>query len=208
MQCLSEIYSERFFRARDRYHWRAPIVCGAILFMWRHTPIRTTIDVGAATGDLTDVFARLGIEAYAIEGSPNCLPHIVCPRDRMLIHDLRKPLDVSDPPVERFDLVTCFEVLEHVEEEYADVLLDNLCLLSDRLLTSACPPNPARKGTSGGSVHHVNEQYPGYWEAKFIQRGYGRVGRVERLFRDLVHPYRHKYGIKAWYENCLYFEKT
>ena len=209
---LNDIYEQKFFRKRHQYHWRWPFVCGAINWMWlgrrEGGPIRTVIDLGAATGDLVKGFLALDMDAWGVEGSRNCLPYIVCPEERMAILDLRDPLRdengwfIAGWP-ERFDLVTCWEVAEHLEPEFAEQFVQNLCDLSDRILMSACPPS-GRK--SSGSVGHFHEMPYEYWVGMFGEHGYRRIERKEAVFKNIVAPFRGRYGIKAFYENVLYFE--
>ena len=215
---LEKIYGNGFFRSRDKYSWRAPIAAAIIQYIFPDA--RSTIDVGAAIGDLTEAFTKLGLSACAIEGSAACIPYLKCSSSQMIIADIGQPLseEVNQrleefAPDGRFDMLTCYEVLEHVEPECADALCDNLCALSDKLVTSACPPS-TRMGRSG-SVHHVNEQEAEYWESMFADRGYyryntvkhGRQINVETMFKNCLAPFSHKYGLKAWVENHLYFEK-
>lgn len=204
---LSNLYGQKFFRGRARYHWRSSIVCGIINYIWLRDHLKSAIDVGAGAGDLVKGFLDLGYDAYGIEGVDTCLQYAVCPRERMVIHDLRIPIDMPAHMWTRFDICTCWEVAEHIEEEFSNVFCDNLCLLSDRLLMSACPPNPSGH-PSKGSVGHFNEQPYEYWEGKFKIRGYSRHPKIEKRFRELVSPWRSKYGIKAFYDNVLYFQRS
>lgn len=66
---------------------------------------------------------------------------------------------------QRFDLAFCLEVIEHIPEPEAERLLDLLVQLSDRIIFSAAIPGQ-------GGTHHVNEQWPPYWEEKFNSRNY------------------------------------
>jgi hypothetical protein len=253
---LEALYNEKFFSRRACYHWRAPIVAGVINFIWNYktsNPIKTACDVGCATGDLVEALVNIGIDTIGIEGSKACLPSFVCHSHRISIYDIGVPfgdnfftespyqnmqgrrIQVRNVDRKPFDLVTCFEVLEHVEAERADAMVENLCILSDRLLLSACPPNPQGKKPSR---YHFNEQPPKYWEEKFAAHGYTRgkkydilrhksglgiprgcaaqssaavyvssENRTELRFRDMLAPWRWHYGIRAWWENVMYFEK-
>jgi len=91
-------------------------------------------------------------------------------------------------------------VFEHIEPEYADALLDNLCLLSRRHLISAAPPG--QKGH-----FHVNCQPMSYWEEKYARRGYTPRQPVVDAIREKIAPWKSVKGIKAWYENLAYFER-
>lgn len=205
---LEQIYSEGFFRRRDKYHWRGPIVSAVLQYMYHPT---SYIDVGCATGDVVASMERLGIDAWGLEGPTTCVPYLVCDQGKVLIHDLTVPLtqmgDIQMAKIEgrkKFDLCTCWEVAEHLAPEAALTFVQTLCFFSNHILMSACPPS-GRKGS--GSVHHVNEQPPVYWVQLFDSQGYDRKPRNEDYFRAMTAPWRHKYGVKAWWENVIAFEK-
>ena len=193
MEKLVNIYGKRFFARRYKLSWRAPFVCEAIKKVFNPMSV---VDVGAAIGDLVKGFQNLGIHSVGIEGSNEALKFLECPATDMYFLDLRVQL----PDLQRMELVTCFEVLEHIEEEYCKVLVGNLCRLSDNLLLSAAPPGQ-------GGHHHVNCQEPEYWETEFMAQGYGRDKDAEEEFKKEIHPWRHKPGIKAFHMNALCFRK-
>jgi len=200
MRPLSTIYKPGYFARRSSLNWRAPIVCGAINDIVKP---KRVVDVGCATGDLINGWIDLKVDAYGVEGSPGAREFLECPGERVLFHDLRIPLNndrhmfIGDHnPV---DLVTCFEVAEHIEEEYADQFVDNLISLgAPEILISAAPPGQ-------GGHYHVNCQPYEYWEEKFKDRGYERVPLVEHKLKKALAPWRHKAGIKAYYNNVLHF---
>jgi hypothetical protein len=187
-------YKKGFFKTRYKYKWRAPIICGAVKKILNP---KSVIDIGCATGDLVAAYPDLGITAKGIEGSKNCLDFLECDRADIFILDLRIPI-VQIP--EKFDLATCFEVAEHIEPEYADIFTDNLCSFSDKILMSAALP-----GMRGH--HHYNCQPAEYWNDKFKERGYYSKSEVVKLFKTEWISWKRKPGIKAYYENLLYFEK-
>ena len=171
---LEKTYDNRFFSRRSQYHWRAPIVCMVINYIFRRVPLKSVVDVGAATGDLVKGFADLGLSAWGIEGSAKCLPYVVCDTARFFIHDLRQSVASLTAIPYPLDLVTCWEVAEHIDPEFADVFVDNLCLLAPRILMSACPPQTTTR--KSGSVGHVNERPYEYWVEKFAARGVEGAG--------------------------------
>jgi len=207
---LEETYSGRFFRTRHKLHWRAPHICGVIKDIF--SP-KSVIDVGCATGDLVKGFIDLGIDAYGIEGSKEVLPYLVridtSPDSRFVegfneltlnifIKDLRKPIDMSPA---KFGLVTCFEVAEHVEPEFADQFIDNITNLSDKILMSYA--EPGQKGHS-----HVNCQPFEYWFIKFTVKGYFYDHMMVEAIQKGLEPWRNKDGIKALFKHKLvYFER-
>lgn len=109
------------------------------------------------------------------------------PKDKLLInpvnyyeHDLRTELSVRT----RYDYCLCLEVAEHVEEKYADTLIDTLCRLSDTIIFSAAIP------FQGGN-NHVNEQWQSYWAKKFEERDYYGIYNDEvRLNEKVCYWYR------------------
>lgn len=193
MKSLRDIYKGSFFNKRWKLNWRAPYVCEAIRDIL--APKRV-IDVGCATGDLVKRFLELGVDAWGLEGSANVIPFLEIPEDRFLLYDLRLPLYVG-----QYDLVICFEVLEHIEPEYADRLVRTLCLMSDRLLLSAAPPGC-------GGHYHVNCQFPDYWVEKLKEYGYTLNLDIGERLKKAWAPWKSKPGIKAYYEHLLFFEKT
>ena len=203
MQVLESIYKDNFFRTRHKLHWRAPHVCGAIKEVF--DPL-TVIDVGCATGDLVKGFNDIGILSIGLEGAETVRPHLIIPQSGLLVWDLRVPLshsifdhyDFSWP--HNFGLVTCLEVAEHIEPEYAEVFVTNLTWLSNRILLSAAPPGQ-------GGHHHVNCQQPNYWDKMFGDYDYIRKQEMADKVIKLLKPWRHKPGIKAYYYNLLYYEK-
>lgn len=210
MEALNDIYPARFFARRDKLHWRAPILCGAIQRILKPTSV---VDVGCATGDLVKGFIELGIEATGLEGSEAVAPYLVCDAKDILLHDLRRPIEDTRGWLDTFifskdrhkkmnpySLVTCFEVAEHIEPEFADVFLDNLCFFSNRILMSAAGPGQ-------GGVHHVNCQPFEYWRDKMAARGYAMNENVYAQLRKELFPWAHKPGVKAIFYNMIYFEK-
>jgi SAM-dependent methyltransferase len=192
-QTVDSMYPESFFKTRHKLTWRMEIVCGAIQSVLKPSSV---LDAGCAIGDLVAGFIALGIDAYGLEGSRNCMKYLVAPVGNIFFFDLRGfvPLD------RRYDLVTCFEVAEHIEREFAMQFVGNLCKLSHRVLMSAAPPGQ-------GGRHHVNCQPPEYWQEQFTFYDYGRERDIERRLKRFWVPWARKPGIKAYYDNLLYFEK-
>ena len=200
MKSLDAIYPARYFARRKSLNWRAPIVCGAINDVVKP---KRVVDVGCATGDLINGWIELGVDAYGVEGSPGAREFLECPGERVVFHDLRIPMEndrhmfIGDHnPI---DLVTCFEVAEHIEEEFADQFVDNLVIFgAPEILISAAPPGQ-------GGHYHVNCQPYEYWIQKFRTRGYARVQIAEDRIKKALAPWRHKAGVKAYYNNLLHF---
>lgn len=197
MYTLDTVYTKKFFRQRKSLAWRVPIVCDAIMKVLHPKRI---IDVGCGNGDLVAGFQeRIKGPVYGIEGTPNaleCMPPGL--QKSIFIRDLRVPLDNLLP--HRMDLVICFEVAEHIEEEYAEAFVKNLTKLSDRILMSAAVPG------QGGRVH-VNCQPWVYWFHKFTEQCYRHNNQVVLALQRHWEQWRNRKGIKAYYQNLMCWEK-
>jgi len=124
--------------------------------------VRSMLDVGAGTGTWLRAAQKSGIEnVQGVDGVklPDDKLHV---KPEVIIqHDLNTPIDLG----RKFDLVLSLEVAEHIEPENADIFVDNLVRHGDTILfAAACPGQPG--------THHVNCQWPAYWQGKYNARGY------------------------------------
>lgn len=127
---------------------------------WIWTTLRPSrvIDIGCGPGWYLLPFKRHGCEILGVDA---------CEVGGRLIPGSFERIDLRFPyaPPKRFDLALCIEVAEHLEAEWADVLLDTLVGCADLILFSAAVP-----GQPG--QYHVNLQVPEYWLSRFAERGY------------------------------------
>lgn len=77
----------------------------------------------------------------------------------------------------KYDLALSLEVAEHLDEQYADIFIDNICSHADVVVFSAAIPLM-------GGTHHVNEQWQSYWINKFSNRGYSVLDVIRPVFWD------------------------
>jgi hypothetical protein len=160
-------------------------------------PFRTIVDLGCGIGEFIGYFNRhYNVMAVGIEGCENCLSYMA-ESSNIYLHDLRAPIDWGAP---LFDVCMCLEVAEHIEPEYANQLVDNCCSFSNLIIFTAAPP-----GQDG--LAHVNCQPPAYWYEKFNERKYEAQSDLVLEFRKRIEPWRHKKGIKAYYDNLMVFKK-
>ena len=186
MKPLEEIYGPKFFARRDRLMWRAEIICKAVVDIFDPTSV---IDVGCGIGDYVHYFYNnLNVPAEGIEGSEAARPYFVS--ENIYVCDLRREIVRIHA-----DLVVCFEVAEHIEEEYSDIFVENLTRMSNRILISAAPPG-------AGGYHHVNCRTEEYWAEKFMEFNYGYDPTLTYMIREALKPWRHR---KELYHNKLQF---
>lgn len=137
---------------------------------------KSVLDLGCNTGQWLKWFRENKVEIVGIDGD-NMIDELQIPRRMFICADLTKDINLN----RKFDLVLCLEVAEHLEEQYADILVDTAVRHSDTIFWSS-----ATVGQTG--FHHVNEQPLEYWIEKFNERGY-----YGRLLADKLPQVPHDY---------------
>lgn len=122
----------------------------------------TALDAGCALGILVECLVEEGIDArgidvsrYAIETAHESI------RDRVQVGSLTEPIDG------RYDLVTCIEVIEHLDAADAPVALKHLTAITDQILLSTTPADFAEPT-------HYNVRPPEYWAELLAGFGFHR----------------------------------
>lgn len=130
----------------------------------------STVDIGCGQGLWLRACIENGVEdvcGYDGEYVERTKLHI--PQEKFTATDLEKPLDFG----RTFDMAICLEVAEHISHDASRTLVDNLTKAAPVVLFSAAIP-----GQQG--VHHINEQWPAYWEERFKEKGYVPVDCIRR----------------------------
>lgn len=100
---------------------------------------------------------------------------------KVFLKDLREEVTMFKNAEKYRDRVigVSVECLEHIEEEYARTVVQNMVKLSDTWVVTAAPPG--QQGTQ-----HVNCQPKEYWEGLFKEQGYRRdLYREEKIQDEL-----------------------
>lgn len=140
--------------------WDAPRAVVPIIMDMLHP--RSVLDVGCGTGVWLKTFAEAGVTDYLGLDDPAT--------DRKLLkideaHFLPKDLRSTIRLGRTFDLVVSLEVAEHLEADFADAFVSTLVTHGNTILFSAAIPGQ-------GGQHHVNEQWPVAWQARFEAHGF------------------------------------
>jgi hypothetical protein len=131
---------------------------------------RTACDAGCAMGILVGALREQGVDAEGIDVSEYAIEH-ADPRaaGHVRVGDLAAPLG------RRFDVVTCIEVLEHIEAGQVEAVVANLCAATDAILLSSTP-DEFNEGT------HINVRPPSHWLSLFADHGFVRRFDVDASF--------------------------
>jgi hypothetical protein len=166
-----------------RWHWpEGPKAAIPHLFAG-HLPA-SLLDVGCGPGIWLKAVLECGVpEALGVDGIELPCEQFVAPRQCFRKQDLATSWDLG----RRFEAALCLEVAEHLEPEGGEALIKSLTLHADRIFFSAACPNQLGQ-------HHVNCQWPAYWQRLFNQHGYAcsddirwriwNLSRVEPWYRQ------------------------
>jgi SAM-dependent methyltransferase len=120
------------------------------------------LDAGCAMGLLVEALRDRGVEAYGIDVSEHALANV-----RADVAPFCSRRSIVDPFEERYDVITCIEVLEHLDPGDEAPALDNLCARTDVVLFSSTPLDFTE-------ATHLNVQPPEHWATAFASRGFFR----------------------------------
>ena len=125
---------------------------------------RTVLDAGCAMGFLVESLRDRAVEAYGLDVSEYAIQRVRPDIRRYCWVD-----SVTDALPQRYDLIVCIEVLEHLSPGEAEVAIANLCAHTDDALFSSTPLD-YKEAT------HVNVQPPEHWAELFARHS---------LYRDV-----------------------
>jgi 2-polyprenyl-3-methyl-5-hydroxy-6-metoxy-1,4-benzoquinol methylase len=141
-------------------HWREWFGSLADNIIRQFNP-RTVLDAGCAKGFLVRALRERGVEAYGVDSSEYAVSHA---------GDEIKPHvwvgSITEPLKDRYDLITCIEVIEHLPAADLPAAASVLAEGSDRLLLSSTP-----EGSHLAEPSHISMRPPEDWAALFAGAG-------------------------------------
>jgi len=152
---------------------------------------KSFLDVGCGTGAMVKLADSMGIDAYGID------IHLR-DGDWFIGQDLRQKFLLH----EKFNLITCIEVLEHIDKRHENSVLESMAehtIQGSLLIFSAAGP-----GQDG--ISHVNCRLGSHWRTKLHDLGFNYrhdfTTRMQMAANLIPSPSR-----DLWIGNLQVFEK-
>ena len=176
-------------RHRERTRRAAQLI---LPFLLREFSVESILDIGCGHGDWLHVCRDLGVtDVLGCDGPWIDATQLVIPRANFRCEQLNRPLDFG----QKFDLILCTEVGEHLPKSHSDFLVDTITAHADLVFFGAAIPHQ-------GGYRHINEQWQSWWVQHFDARGYSAY--------DLIRPLVWNEPIDFWYKqnNFVYVRRS
>jgi SAM-dependent methyltransferase len=172
----------------NRHSIDSPRVVIPILFEARRP--RSLLDVGCGTGTWLSAARDFGVaDVFGVDGVDIAAGDLLVPLGVFRMLDLNGPWSLN----RRFDMAFCLEVAEHLDSKVAPSLIQALTSHADEIVFSAACP-----GQQG--QHHVNCQWPVYWQTLFNAHGF--VCSDALRWRIWNNP-----GVDVWYRQNMFIAR-
>lgn len=141
---------------------------------------RWVLDVGCGPGWMLSALQARGVNVRGLEApwATDLLTNVPIARC-----DLREPWSFG----QKFDVVTCFEVGEHLPAQYSADLVRRIVKhveLSGAVLFSAAIPSGSTPAP--GTTGHLTERSLGYWQAMFAELGWGQSQETTNWLKEYL----------------------
>jgi ubiquinone/menaquinone biosynthesis C-methylase UbiE len=137
----------------------------------------SALDVGCAKGFLVKALEQLGVDAHGIDPSEYALAEAHADIKNRLTEAMAQSIPFND---NSYDLVTCFDVLEHIPEVDIPKVLQETLRVSKQwvILRVVTKELPDDVDTSHATIHDKN-----WWEEKIKE-----VGGIVEATENYVNP--------------------
>jgi SAM-dependent methyltransferase len=117
------------------------------------------LDLGCGPGYYVRYLRDQGVDAWGVE--PEDLTELFKSPGHQIQQNISEPFDLN----EKYDLVLCLEVVEHIAREFEDVVFDNILRHMGKYLIFS-GATPGQQGTG-----HINERRESHWFSHLVRRG-------------------------------------
>jgi len=105
--------------------------------IWHYFDVKKSLDVGCATGFVVEALGELGLDAWGTDLSFWAVEHAAQGAvNRLRQGDLMEGLPFTDA---EFELVTCLEVLEHMDPDMIPVVLNEIRRVTAKYVVATIP---------------------------------------------------------------------
>ena len=179
----SKIYDKAFFEHANKLKILSSKKVSKIISSYYE--FKTVFDIGCGMGLYIDELKRLGKDVLGCDVSKAA---IKMGSEVLTIFqaDVTKPIKLD----QKFDLVICFEVAEHINNRYSKQLVKNCTDFSDTVLFTAAP-------IGQGGVGHINEQPYEFWINIFKEFNF----KYERDLSERIREEMQRENVVYWIAN-------
>ncbi len=180
--------TKRYIHTEELHNMTSPrLIVPLVLNLY--PKIQSVVDFGCGLGTWLRAFKEKGVhEILGLDGEwcdKSLLLKNLTESDFKMV-DLESPISLN----KTYDLVISLEVAEHLSEKAADTFVQSLVNAGNVILFSAAIPGQ-------GGYNHLNEQFPEYWEEKFLRHGY--------IFHDIIRDKIWDIAeIEFWYKQNMF----
>lgn len=121
---------------------------------------KKTLDVGCAIGFFVESLYDRGVDAYGIDISDYAIKNV-----REDIKERCKVQSALIPINEKYDLITCIEVLEHLDNKDIPIAIQRMCESTEDIIFSSTPFDYDEES-------HISIHAPEYWAEQFAYNGF------------------------------------
>jgi SAM-dependent methyltransferase len=170
---ITDSYTPDWYRSHQELAKTSAAAVVPVLMEWLRPS--SVVDVGCGIGEWLAAFHQAGVgRCVGVDGDYVSKEQLRFSKEWFVVADLGQPLNLTAS----FDLAICLEVVEHLPAGAGIQTVDWLCRHANIVLFSAAIPY--QRG-----ANHVNEQWPDYWQEKFVQHGFVAVDCLrDRFWND------------------------
>lgn len=152
---------------------------------------KKVVDIGCGPGIYVNSINNENINCIGIDNDPRVQNKQNLVQKNLLNHDI----------LEKYDLVLCLEVAEHIDPMYSDDIVRQVYNFIDRngiLLWSSAIPGQ-------GGIGHINCRSKQYWKDKFIKLG---LIHDDNMQKHLVKYCKEGFHMGWFTQNVMCFRKS